>query len=259
VGLETSNTTERVRIMTLNCAHGRATGFSQLLTRRAKIRRNLDSIADLVTSVAPHVVALQELDAPSSWSGGFDQLQHLAERTGYSHSFHGLHVNRSSAPRLAYGTAILSKLPLSAEHSHAFGMNRLDTKGFAYAEVEVGGLRLAVVSLHLDFKRDSERRRQLAAVAEFLRQQDLGNRHLVVTGDFNSSVTDRNQVLGGFARELRLASAGPSLATFPSRRPRRALDDFLLSPGLAGHDKRALDVLVSDHLPVVLDVGRAEA
>jgi endonuclease/exonuclease/phosphatase family metal-dependent hydrolase len=244
-----------VRIMTLNCAHGRATAFYQLLTREDHIRSNLDSIARLITAARPDVVALQELDGPSAWSGGFDHLAYLAEKTGYAYRYHGLHVDRPSFPKLAYGTGVLSRLPLQGEASLAFNMNALDTKGFVYVEVETPQGELGLVSVHLDFKRTSERKGQLEKLQAFLEQRQR-KLPVVVTGDFNTSLDRDGGALHGFVDAMKLTSPGKRLLTFPSTGPRRSLDDVFLSAGLQGLHKRALDLLVSDHLPVLIDVRR---
>ncbi len=244
-----------VRIMTLNVAHGRGTAFNQILTRTAHIRRNLDAVAKLIRASDADVIALQELDAPSSWSGGFDHLAYLAEKTGYPHRYHGLHIDRRW-PNIAYGTGILSRHPVRDGKSQGFGLNRLDTKGFAHAVIEAPEFSFSLVSLHLDFKRDSERRAQLKLVSEFIEARG-SNLPVIVAGDFNSAIVDSNGILKGFVERHDLSTVGGSLPTFPSTSPSRRLDDVFVSPRLEALLKRALDIRVSDHLPLLLDVRQA--
>jgi endonuclease/exonuclease/phosphatase family metal-dependent hydrolase len=241
-----------MRILTINVAHGRGTAFHQTLTRRAHVKRNLDAIARLVRAADADVVALQELDAPSSWSGGFDHLAYLAEQAGYEHTYHGLHVARSF-PRLSYGTGILSRHPLRGSESRAFGVNALDTKGFVYTVAQVRGIRLGVVSLHLDFKRDAERRVQLERLSAFLEEVEAPD-HLVVAGDFNTGLGDRNGTLRGFIERHGLHAPEEVLPTFPSRRPSRPLDHVFVSGGLRLTGREPVDVRVSDHLPLLVEV-----
>ena len=60
---------EAIRLMSLNIAHARSKARHQSLLSEPAIRRNLALIADLIGRESPHVVALQEADGPSSWSG----------------------------------------------------------------------------------------------------------------------------------------------------------------------------------------------
>lgn len=244
-----------VRVMTLNLAHGRGTAFNQILTRTAHIRRNLDAVAKLIRASDADVVALQELDAPSSWSGGFDHLAYLAEKTGYPHRYHGLHIDRNW-PNVAYGTGILSRHPISNGASQGFSQNRLDTKGFAYAVIKAPEFSFSLVSLHLDFKRNSERRAQLKLVSEFIEAQN-SDLPVIVAGDFNSAMVDSNGILKGFVDRHELSTVGGSLPTFPSTSPSRRLDDVFVCNRLEAMLKQALDIQVSDHLPLLLDVRQA--
>lgn len=240
-----------LRVLTLNVAHGRGTAFHQSLTRPAHIRRNLEAIAELIRRSNADVVALQELDAPSAWSGGFDHLDFLAERSGYDYAYHGLHVDRGF-PRLQYGTGILSRYPIRDAHSHAFDLNALDTKGYVRVQVEGPTGVVDIVSLHLDFKRDAERREQLAILSSHLERRADPAPELIIAGDFNCTLS--GQVLADFAGRHALSAASEGDGTFPSRRPRRRIDYVLVSGGFSIQSRLSVPVAVSDHLPVLVDV-----
>lgn len=241
------------RVLTLNVAHGRGTSFHQALTSRRAIERNLDAVADLVLATHADVVAFQELDAASSWSGGFDHLEHLARRTGLPHLAHGIHAGLSLA-KIAYGTGVLSRWEIPAQASARFGKNVLDTKGYVLAHVATPWGALDVVSVHLDFKRAAERRAQLADVSRHLELREDPTRPLVVAGDFNTSLEARCGTLRGFVlRHGLYVPEGPRL-TFPARRPSRSLDHVLISPTLEVVHQEVLPVTVSDHRPVLVEV-----
>jgi hypothetical protein len=127
---------ETLRLMSLNIAHARRKAKHQSLLKDSTIRRNLELIASVIEREGPHIVALQEADGPSFWSGGFDHVAALAGLAGFPHAFRGEH-NREILSRLdlSYGTALLSQLPLEATHSQAFVQNWRDTKGFVAATV----------------------------------------------------------------------------------------------------------------------------
>ena len=244
-----------LRVLSLNAAHGRGVAFHQTLTRDAHIRSNLDTIAELIVASDADVVALQELDGPSFWSGGFDHLEYLARATGFDHAYHGFHVERSR-PRLNYGTGVLSRVPIVEGHSRAFGRNVLDTKGFVRTHLETeDGIALDVVSVHLDFKRASERAAQLEILNAHLEEvrEDAG-RHLVVAGDFNATLSSRRESLRPFVERLRLDVGLDGSGTFPVHRPRRRIDHVFVSEGLNVLHEQVIDVAVSDHLPVLVEV-----
>lgn len=231
-----------MRVMTFNIAHGRATGFHQALLPAHRIRANLSAIADACAEV--DVVALQEVDGPSLWSGRFDHVRHLAERGGFADAFRGSHVRRLG---LDYGTALLSRRPLADPSSVTFAPSfPTPRKGFVVASVDLDGAPVDVVSLHLDFARAAVRARQLAQLAATLKARA---RPAIVMGDFNSPEPDA-ALLGLTAYR----PDAPDLATFPKFRSR--LDWILISRDLdfAGH--RVLPAGLSDHQAVVAEVRR---
>ena len=68
---------QRLRLVTFNIAHGRGLAPIQGLTSSRKLRLNLRRIADLLGRLEADVVALQEIDECSIWSGSFDHLDYL--------------------------------------------------------------------------------------------------------------------------------------------------------------------------------------
>ena len=222
---------ETLRLMSLNIAHARRKAQHQSLLKDSTIRRNLELIADVLEREKPHVVALQEADGPSFWSGGFDHVEALAGLAGFPHAFRGEH-NREVLSRLdlSYGTALLSHLPLEATHSHAFLQNWRDTKGFVAATVApeaLAGEPVDVVSIHLDFLADRVRRRQVEQLIERFHGHEG---HLVVMGDFNCSWSERRRSLALLLHELKLRPCRESgAATYPAWRPLVQLDWILVS------------------------------
>jgi len=250
-----------LRLLTLNIAHARRQAQHQALLKEPTLRRNLAAIAAVLGRERPDLVALQEADGPSAWSGGFDHVETLARLAGFGHAFRGEH-NPFSLGRLdlSSGTALLSQLPLEATRSHAFQQNWRDTKGFVAATVvpeAFGRMPVDVVSIHLDFLAARVRRRQV----EQLVDRFAGSRRpLVVLGDFNCEWGERKRSFEALARELRLRpfelGAGP---TFPSWRPLVRLDWVLVSPELEFVRYRTLADRLSDHLGVVAELRLREA
>lgn len=249
---------ETLRLMSLNIAHARRKAQHQSLLKDSTIRRNLELIAGVLERERPHIVALQEADGPSFWSGGFDHVATLAGLAGFPHAFRGEH-NREILSRLdlSYGTALLSQLPLEATHSQAFVQNWRDTKGFVAATVApeaLAGEPVDVVSIHLDFLADRVRRRQVEQLVERFRGHEG---HLVVMGDFNCAWSERRRSLDLLLHELKLRPCREAgAATYPAWRPLVRLDWILVSEGLEFSAYETLDDRVSDHLGIRADVHR---
>jgi endonuclease/exonuclease/phosphatase family metal-dependent hydrolase len=251
-----------LRLLTLNVAHGRKLATHQALLSRATVERNLAEIGDLIGSSDAHLVALQEADGPSAWSGNFDHVELLARLAEHSDYFRGEHNPFALGRRnLASGTALLGRHDLRRPHSHRFGTSWRDTKGFVVATVPVpewGETEIDVVSLHLEPVVPAVRRQQIAQLTEHLLRRQ--RRPLVVLGDFNCSWSEEALHFRPLARHLGLRTHQPRhhAPTYPSRRPRRRIDWILISPELEFVGYRTLPNTVSDHLGVVAELQLRE-
>ena len=250
-----------LRLMSLNIAHARRKAQHQSLLRETTIRRNLALIAGVIEREEPQIVALQEADGPSSWSGKIDHVETLGALAGYPHAFRGEH-NSPTLTRLdvSYGTALLSRLPLAGPRSLAFQQNWRDTKGFVAATIapeELGGESVDVVSIHLDFLADRVRRGQVEQLVETFRGHA---RHLIVMGDFNCAWSERRRSLDLLHRELKLRPFRELAApTYPAWRPLVRLDWILISEGLDFAGYGTLEDRVSDHLGITATVRRRDS
>jgi len=129
-----------IRVVTLNVAHGRKDGRNQMLLKGETIRSNLLELAQLLNRAEADVIALQEADAESSWSGGFNHVDFLAENSAYGCSHHGVHASNRMYD---FGTALLSRRQFQGSFVHSFTPSRpTTTKGFSVAALEwnPGGL-----------------------------------------------------------------------------------------------------------------------
>ena len=120
----TPQTRQILRVATVNVAHGRGVStnpIGQIRHSRHIIGENLTAIAAGLRRGAADVVALQEADAASDWSGGFDHVAFLAEFAGYPYRHHGLHVDFDRAGmKLRYGTALLGRRRLVNARTFTF-------------------------------------------------------------------------------------------------------------------------------------------
>lgn len=229
-----------------------------MLQRRRSIRSNLDDVAEVIRRESPNVVALQEADGPSAWSGQFDHVRYLAEAGGLDYAVQGQHVNGAT---LRYGTALLAERPLRDPISVAFRRSPPSfSKGFVASSLDWPGFGeqgVDVVSLHLDFLRNTVRHRQVRQVIEALGDCP---RPLVVMGDFNCTWKQGRTPLNLFAEELELRAFEPyadELVTFA--KTNRRLDWILVSPELEFVSHRILNDPLSDHYAVVAEIRRARS
>jgi len=114
----------RYRIVTFNIAHGRGLSPFQGLHGRRRFQRNLQKISKLLDELKPDIVALQEIDENSRWSGSFDHLSYLNALADFPHAVFGVNNRRTGGYQLNYGNAILSRHPIVAWENVTFGPTR---------------------------------------------------------------------------------------------------------------------------------------
>ncbi|MGH6631412.1 MAG: endonuclease/exonuclease/phosphatase family protein, partial [Burkholderiales bacterium] len=180
-------------MLTFNIAHARGLALHQHLRSEAKLRGQLQKIAQLIVRLGVDIVALQEIDEKSRWSGSFDHLAYLCEHTGLAHATYGLTTRKAGRYHLRYGNAVLSRLPIVHVENMPFGRGRFGEKGFLFVELETARGRLPLINLHLHHRSRPQRLRQVKRLMHFLDEKRVHRAHHwhappVVCGDFNSPV-----------------------------------------------------------------------
>lgn len=242
-----------LRVMTLNVAHGRGTAFHQMLQRSNQTVKNLDRIGRLLNQVRPDVIALQEIDGPSFWSGRFNHLEYLARKSVFTRSVQAPHVD---APGLSYGTALMSRLELSNPRAITFDPSLSPMpKGFVVSTVSFPGregIEVDVVSVHLDFMSRSIRKKQADELIALMRAR---NNRLIIMGDLNSGWHEQHSAAKYLAEQLDLTAFQPenrTMTTFPALGQR--LDWILVSRGFEFAGYEIVGDRVSDHRGVVANL-----
>ena len=247
---------DTLELLTLNVAHGRGTALNQLLVSTARHRENLEEIASIVLASGAQVVALQEADAPSLWSGEFDHVEYLARATGYRFSAHGYHA---SAWPFTYGAALMSKSRMSDTRSHSFRPTwPTATKGYVRGTIkwrngdEDSAAPVTLVSVHLDFSREEVRRAQIEEMVDNLSELSTP---LIIMGDFNADWSSDDSPVRRLATAMGLRAFRPTTQEFSTYKDIKRLDWILISDELKFIDYAVLPNIVSDHLAVVAKIG----
>jgi endonuclease/exonuclease/phosphatase family metal-dependent hydrolase len=242
-----------IKVMTLNLAHGRGEHFHQMLLDDETTLGNLDQISELLISEAPDVVALQEADGPSFWSGDLNHVAYLASQGHYRQSVRGVHAD---GPGLSYGTALISRVGLQQPESVAFDpAYSFMPKGFVVSTIvwpDGSGIEVDIVSLHLTFSSEQVRRKQAAELIDVLQ---VRNRPVIIMGDFNTEWQSENSSVQFITEALGLSAYQPEmtgLETFPGLG--RRLDWILVSPDFEFRSYRLLPDIVSDHRGVIAEL-----
>lgn len=246
-----------LKILTLNVAHGRKDAFNQMLVTKKTIQQNLSDIAAVLIKENADVVALQEADGPSGWSGKFDHVELIAQQAGYPWYYRADHAR---SWLFTYGTAVLSRWPISETIEHTFKPSPPTlNKGFLLShmtwqsdEAADKKLEIDIVSVHLDFSRQKVREQQISEIAAALAVRE---HPMIILGDFNSEWFSDESVVKALAEEAQLKVYEPhaeNMRTYVSRD--RRFDWILISSELEFVSYRVLPDVISDHLAVVAEV-----
>ncbi|WP_341719499.1 endonuclease/exonuclease/phosphatase family protein [Micromonospora sp. FIMYZ51] len=192
------------------------------------------------------VVVLSEVDRGWLLNGGHDTLYLLAARLQMPYVF-------APAAGSLWGDAVLSHWPVQRARTRSLPAVGAPTGAQALGvTVDFSdGVRLAVVSTHLQPPPGADPVVQARAVAEFATGYADGT-PLVVAGDFNTEPGDPafTTFTGAGLRDA-LAAARP-LPTSPADDPSGQIDHIFVSPDLAASDPVAVPSTASDHLPVAV-------
>lgn len=242
-----------LRVATLNIAHGRKDSINQLFVRESTFKKNLDDVAEVLNHYRPQVVALQEADAASRWSGSFDHVAYLAAAAGYPWR---VHVSNAKSWLYSYGVALLSSLPLVETIEHTFEPSppTLD-KGFVLAEIEwpCGDdktRKVDIISVHLDFSRESVREKQIHEMFEVLSAR---NKPTIIMGDFNSQWPAEVSAIEDLVIQSRFVTYEPLGDNHSSYKNKR-LDWILITRDMAFENYQVLPDTLSDHAMVLADI-----
>ena len=254
-------TSSHLSVLTLNLAHGRKDALNQMLQKSNTTRRNLEEIAGFLSKSGADLIALQEADSPSRWSGKFNHVEFLSGKSPYPCRLHARHAQKYMYD---FGTALLSKVPYTNSILHTFAPSPPTTnKGFVMGEVRwnPGGalpepIAVSVISVHLDFSRKKVREAQIEEMQAML--PDI-TPPVIILGDFNVDWTVGDSSLKTIIAKGNLKVYQPEstqLGTY--KKGKQRLDWILISKDLEFVSYEVPQVVLSDHQPVQAAVRLVE-
>jgi endonuclease/exonuclease/phosphatase family metal-dependent hydrolase len=237
---------DTLRVLSLNIQVGlRSTHYRHYVTqawRHVLPSRGVRGTLDLIAALASEfdVVALQEADAGSLRSSRLNQVAYLAEKAGFPH-WHAA-VNRNLGAFAQHCLGVLSREPMIVR-AHLALPGPVRGRGALEVELQRPHCQpLRLLNTHLSLGREA-RRQQLAFLAQRI---DPTSASLLI-GDLNCEPAELAADEAIRVAGLRVTQSQP---TFPSWRPRRCLDHLLATASVDVLDSRALDLQLSDHLPL---------
>jgi endonuclease/exonuclease/phosphatase family metal-dependent hydrolase len=187
-------------------------------------RVDLQRIADVINSVSPDLVGLQEVERGTTRTDGVDQPAVLGQLTGMDHVF-GKNIDFRGG---GFGNAILSRLPIrSSENVLLPVFDEGEQRGVLVTEVGLpdDGGTVRFLATHLDHRDDPAERLESARQVNAL-IADLGEGPAILAGDLND--TPGSGPLEILARRWENAAA-VELPTFPVDAPEKQIDFILFS------------------------------
>ncbi|MDD7804939.1 MAG: endonuclease/exonuclease/phosphatase family protein [Endozoicomonas sp. (ex Botrylloides leachii)] len=216
-------------------------GWQHLFPNAGRVR-NLNRIADLLAEF--DLVALQEIDGGSIRTGFINQAEYLAVKGHFPFWYQQLNRNLGKIAQQSNG--LLSRFKPSEMEDHKLP-GLISGRGAIVAYFGHKSSPLVVIVMHLALGQ-RVRNMQLSYIRDLIQ----GYQHIVLMGDMN---THAEQLLNDSPlRDTPLQSVHWDKNTFPSWNPKRSLDHILISPLLKVKQVEVLNVPISDHLPIAVEI-----
>lgn len=261
------------RLAVWNIAHGRGDIDNNWQQGGAAKRNRVAEIAAAISKFNADVVVLNEVDFQSTWSGGVDQADLIAEITGMPVCLKQANLDFGFLwGRWYFGNAILSRFPITDQQivplrplndweSWLVGHKR----GVSCTVQIPSGERVSLVGLHLESRGETIRSQQVDDVA---RHCGTLLYPLIVAGDLNTTPSnfpnaqfDRDGV-NAFDKliqqtqfsQFRRDPDATDAMTFSTRQPKVAIDWVLAGPELNLVKVEVIQSTLSDHRPVIATI-----
>jgi len=217
---------------------------------------NIREIAELINSVKPDLVALQEVDSMTNRTKNFNPdgkknlMLELEKLTGMK-SFFAKAIEFSDG---GYGEGILSRHPAIFESYDLPTPKGGEGRSLAVAKVKLDEDRdFIFAGTHLCHEYPENRTAQVIAARDIVAKSGLP---VILTGDFNFSSEEKgHEILSEKYLDAALKKGNPQF-TYSSKDPKIRIDYFWLDKSVDWEivSVEVLDVAYSDHKPVVITV-----
>ena len=241
-----------IRLLSYNIQVGIKTGhyrdyitasWQHLLPNQKRLE-NLHKISQLLKPY--DLVALQEVDGGSLRSNYINQVEYLANYSGFPYWYH--QCNRNLGKLAQHSNGLLAKFPVRQIINHKLP-SLIPGRGAIEAILGEGEESLNVIVVHLSLS-NRARRQQVNYLANKIR----GCPSVIIMGDLNCSDLELLELFAAEGVALK-TSNNINNATFPSWRPIHQYDHILVSPLINIISKTILPDPISDHLPVALEIS----
>lgn len=204
---------------------------------------NLDKIADITTQY--DVVALQEVDAGSLRSQFTNQVEYLADKAGFPFWYH--QTNRNLGKLAQHSNGFMSHIHPAEVTEHKLP-GLIPGRGAIVVRFGASHHHLVLILAHLALGKRA-RMTQLGYIAEIANEHE----HVVLMGDLNCQ--PHSKEIRTLIHTTNLCPPLTDDHTFPSWQPSKKLDYILITPGLNVHAAHVLNHVVSDHLPLAVEIS----
>ena len=239
--VETDGNGFPVKMMTYNLHNGFNTGGDL----------DMEALALVIEENDPDIIALQEISRGWLISGRVDMLEWLSQRLNMPY------VSGPTEGKL-WGSAILSRFPVVDSTNYELPPRNLFLRrGYLVTKIDIGnGERLTVIATHLHhISEDSEIRQQQVPVI----LETWGNaRMTIITGDLNAEPDSPEIQMfrdAGFI-DVMSGSIPPEGYTYHSADLYQRIDYIWITPDLKSENAKVFQSTASDHLPVIVEIGK---
>ena len=231
----------QVGIQTEKYHHYVTRGWQHLLPHNLR-NQNLDRMAKALKDF--DIAALQETDGGSYRSGFINQVEYLAGKAEFPYWYQ--QRNRNLGFLGQHGNGLLTRIKPEILEDHKLP-GLMPGRGAIIARFALEHSSLLLIVAHLSLGTRAQNQ-QLEYLHALISDAD----HAIVMGDLNSHLT----ALLSNSPLQNSGLRGPEQIqhSFPSWRPARSLDHILVSSQLKIDSLGALDIPISDHLPVAMDI-----
>ncbi|MFE6223008.1 endonuclease/exonuclease/phosphatase family protein [Streptomyces sp. NPDC057854] len=232
-----------VRVMSFNIHHG-AWPDDPTVT--------LSTVRDVIANSGADVIGLQEVDKVRNRSGDVDQAAWLASELGFHYVFG---ENVVFAGDGSYGTAILSRYPITSSSNTALSSGGNEQRGLLRANITVHGVAVTFANTHLDASVSGTiRETQTTEINTILGATPTLT---VLMGDLNADPDDTEiQTLTNVYLDTWEEAGEGNGYTFNGTTPTKRIDYVLVSNDIVTRTAEVVDDTASDdHLPVLVNLS----